>query len=70
MEKYDLDKKIGEGANGTVYRCLHKKSKKEYAVKVFSMDHEHVRELKKNFLFMKELKNIGIIKYKALYFDH
>lgn len=37
---------------------------------MFKMDEQHIRELKKNFIFMKELEFPGVIQYKALYFDH
>jgi serine/threonine protein kinase len=36
-EKYTLEDKIGEGANGFVYRCLFKPSGKHYAVKIQSI---------------------------------
>ena len=33
------------------------------------MDEEHILELKRNFLSIKQLRNQSIIKYHALYFD-
>ena len=33
------------------------------------MDEEHILELKKNFLSIKQLRHSNIIKYHALYFD-
>jgi serine/threonine protein kinase len=33
------------------------------------MDDEHIFELKKNFLNIKQLRHSSIIKYHALYFD-
>jgi len=35
-----LFEKIGEGANGCVYRCQHKNNKKVYAVKKFKVSEE------------------------------
>jgi len=36
---------------------------------MISMDEEHILELKKNFLSIKQLRHSNIIKYHALYFD-
>jgi nitrate reductase gamma subunit len=36
---------------------------------MISMDEEHILELKKNFLSIKQLRHPSIIKYHALYFD-
>lgn len=68
-EKYILLEMIGEGANARVHRCEYKESKKVYAVKIISMDEEHILELKKNFINIKQLRQYSIIKYHALYFD-
>lgn len=40
-----------------------------YAVKIITMDEEHILELKRNFLSICQLKHPSIIKYHALYFD-
>lgn len=68
-EKYVLLEMIGEGANARVHRCEYRESKKVYAVKIISMDEEHILELKKNFISIKQLRHPSIIKYHALYFD-
>ena len=36
--KYTKLEKIGEGSNGTVYKCLHLKKQKMYAVKIMHLD--------------------------------
>ena len=36
---------------------------------MITMDEEHILELKKNFLSIKNLRHPNIIKYHALYFD-
>lgn len=38
QEKYELKEKLGEGANGCVYKCMHKQSGKMYAVKKFQIE--------------------------------
>jgi serine/threonine protein kinase len=40
-----------------------------YAVKIITMDEEHIMELKKNFLSITQLRHPSIIKYHALYLD-
>lgn len=60
---------IGEGANARVHRCEYRETGKVYAVKMISMDEEHILELKKNFLSIKHLRHPNIIRYHALYFD-
>ena len=39
-DKYDFFEKLGEGANGCVYRCQHKMNKKIFAVKKFKVSEE------------------------------
>ena len=68
-EKYELGKKIGEGANGLVRECLHKKKNKKYAVKTMMMDEEHIVSLKNNFFNVRELNHPNIVRFKALYLD-
>lgn len=36
--KYNKLEKIGEGSNGTVYKCLHLAKSKIYAVKIMHLD--------------------------------
>lgn len=69
LDKYELLEKIGEGGNGCVYKCQHKMNLKFYAAKKFCVEREHILELKKSFIIMKELKHNSICHYKALYFD-
>jgi serine/threonine protein kinase len=69
-EKYVLLEKMGEGANGCVYRCQHKGNSNIYAVKKFVFEKEHILELKRSFLVMRELQNPSVCTYKALYIDH
>ena len=37
-EKYELLEKIGEGANGCVFKCQHKINRKIYAAKRFRVE--------------------------------
>lgn len=60
---------MGEGANACVYKCVHKKTGRIYAAKKLKIEEEHVLELKRNFINLKELRHPSIIKYKALYLD-
>lgn len=53
-----------------MYRCQHKLNNKFYAVKKFRAEEEHISELKKSFIIMKELNHPSICHYKALYFDN
>jgi cyclin-dependent kinase-like len=69
LEKYDLLQKIGEGANACVYKCKHKESGRLFATKKFKFEEEHILELKRNFINLKELRHSSIIRYKALYLD-
>lgn len=61
--------KLGEGANACVYKCLYKPNDRYYAAKKFRIEEEHIMELKKNFIDMKELNHESICKYRGLYFD-
>ena len=36
--KYEILNKIGEGANGIVFKCIHKRTEKHYAVKKLSFE--------------------------------
>lgn len=69
VEKYEVLEKLGEGGNACVYKCRHRKNEKFYAVKKFKHEEEHILELKKNFIYLKELHHSSIIEYRALYFD-
>ena len=60
---------MGEGANACVYRCKHRKTGKLYAAKKLKIEEEHILELKRNFINLKEIRHPSIIKYKALYLD-
>ena len=62
-----IEQKLGQGAHGVVKKCIHKQSKKVYAVKILKMEDEHFRSIRTNFISIKQLKNDHIIKYKALY---
>lgn len=58
---------MGEGANGIVFKCIHKMTKKKYAVKKLSFDIENVGYLKRSFGYMKNIDHPSIIQYKSLY---
>jgi serine/threonine protein kinase len=68
-QKYEMGKKIGEGANGLVRLCTHRKKQQVFAVKTMMMDEEHILSLKKNFLTVRALQHPNIIKYRAIYLD-
>lgn len=61
--------KIGEGSNGVVNRCVKNSTGKEYAVKSFRFEDEHLPGLKANFLVINSLNHPNIINYEALYID-
>jgi serine/threonine protein kinase len=65
-----LGNKLGEGSNGVVYKCKHRETKQEFAVKSFRIEDEHLPMLRSTFLAMHQLSHVGIIKYKALYIDN
>ncbi len=52
-----------------MHTCEYKKTNKTYAVKKITMEPEHILELKRNFISIKNLRHPSIIKYHALYFD-
>lgn len=68
-EKYSLLEKIGEGCNGSIYKCIYKPNSKVYAVKKFKVEQEHILGLKRDFITLKELNHSSVCRYKALYFD-
>lgn len=68
-ELYTLGKKIGEGANGSVYLCTNKENKNMYAVKISRGDVELLRISKRTFKILKRLNHPNIIKAKSLYLN-
>lgn len=64
---YELAETLGEGANGWVKRCIHRKTGKEYAVKMSEIEEEHILTLKKSFKAIQSLNHPDIIKYHAMY---
>lgn len=60
---------MGEGAHGVVKKCFDKKTDELYAVKIMTLDREHILYLKENFIYIKKLKHPHIINYKAIFFD-
>ena len=68
-EKYEMLEKIGQGSNGVVRKCRHKKRDIVYAVKCMQMDEEQILFLKKNFLFIKSLNHPNIIRYRRMFLD-
>ena len=69
-DKYDFFEKLGEGANGCVYRCQHKMNKKIFAVKKFKVSEDNLLETKRNFIHVQKLNHPNICSYKALYFNN
>jgi len=68
-DTFELLEKIGEGCNACVYRCIHKPTKRLYAVKKVKLEEEHVLRFRKDFITLKELDHPSICRYKGLYFD-
>ena len=68
-DKYKLVKKLGEGSNGVVHKCIHLSSGKVYAVKISRCDIEHMINIRKSYLFTKKLRHPNIVRYKALYMN-
>ena len=60
--------KIGEGAHGLVKKCIDKQSRELCAVKVLTLETEHILHLRTNFIDIKELQHPNIPSYKALFF--
>lgn len=58
---------LGEGANGWVKRCIHRKSGLEFAVKMSEIEEEHILSLKKSFKAIRSLHHPDIIQYHAMY---
>ena len=65
-----MGEQVGEGTNGFVRKCIHKVSKKIYAVKLMKIEEEQRRDLRQNFFLIKSLDHPNIIKYKAVYMDY
>lgn len=61
--------KLGEGSNGVVSRCVKNSTGKEYAVKSFRFEDEHLPSLKSNFLVMSNMSHPNIVNYESLYID-
>lgn len=66
-EKYEILEQIGQGANGVVFTCRHKKSDKIFAVKRSKCDIENMHHLKSSYNHTKRLHHEGVIHYKGLY---
>jgi len=64
---YELAETLGEGANGLVKRCIHRKTGMEFAVKMSEIEEEHILTLKKSFKAIRSLHHPDIIKYHAMY---
>lgn len=62
-QKYELQGKIGEGANGVVHRAVKKRTGDIYAVKCFKIEDEHLYEVKSTFQILRSLNHDGIVKY-------
>ena len=67
LEKYELLEKIGQGANGVVYKCRHKKLDKIFAVKKMRTEIETIPHVKSSYNHTKVLEHENIINYKGLY---
>ena len=52
-----------------MYRCQHLKTGRIYAAKKIKFEEEHILDLKRNFINLKELRHPSIIQYRALYLD-
>lgn len=66
---YVLGEKIGEGAHGVVKKCYSKTTNELFAVKICTLDPEHILFLRQNFIDIKKLKHPHIISYKAIFFE-
>ncbi len=54
-EKYLLLELIGQGANGVVYKCLHRKTNKIYAAKKGRCEIENIAHVKASYNHTKKL---------------
>ncbi len=68
--KYELLKKIGQGAHSTVYKSLCKIDNKLYAFKkIKNVSFENQAKLKNLYKMVKLLNHSNIIKYDEYFFD-
>ena len=61
-EKYKLCKFLGEGGNGSVYKAVHKKNGKEYAIKCIPeplANYKHSKTVLREIQIMRHLSQIN-----------
>ena len=68
-EKYEICEKLGEGANGVVKRCVDRNTGEVFAVKMGTMEEEHIVTLRSIVSIMKKLRHPNILQMKELYVD-
>ena len=67
---FEKNRKLGEGANTTIYECVEKKTGKKVAVKIWkNRDEDIVRDIKQSFLLLKQLNHPYLLKAHELYID-
>lgn len=67
---YDLQSKIGEGANSVVYEAIDKRNQNKFAVKITrKKDQEIIKNLKTQFRILKNLEHQSIVKAYNLFVD-
>mmetsp|Transcript_29001 Transcript_29001/g.48663 ORF Transcript_29001/g.48663 Transcript_29001/m.48663 type:complete len:591 (+) Transcript_29001:525-2297(+) len=62
-DQYIIDKEIGKGSYGDVYKCMHKKEKKHYAVKI--LDKKKLRNAESIEDIDRELEMLRLIQGQA-----
>eukprot|EP00930_Biecheleria_cincta_P074398 TRINITY_DN6160_c0_g1_i1.p1 TRINITY_DN6160_c0_g1~~TRINITY_DN6160_c0_g1_i1.p1 ORF type:complete len:799 (+),score=170.29 TRINITY_DN6160_c0_g1_i1:200-2596(+) len=69
LEEFSVGEAIGEGAFGVVYACVHRKTSKEYAVKMVDKVETPEPVIRKEAELMKALCHKNIVRFHAVFFE-
>jgi len=69
LEEFSVGEAIGEGAFGVVYACIHRKSNKEYAVKMVDKVETPEPVIRKEAELMKALCHKNVVRFYAVFFE-
>lgn len=69
LEEFSVGEAIGEGAFGVVYACIHRKTSKEYAVKMVDKVETPEPVIRKEAELMKALCHKNVVRFHAVFFE-